>query len=115
MTNRLKWDLSIPVSRTTAPALPGDPLIKARLVSAVGRAAFATGAAERDAMSLLYAATRERTRELREDGRRAEEALMALKREVASYTIGIDADPARVASLVQNVIRWCVAAYYDAN
>jgi hypothetical protein len=64
----------------------------------------------------LYEAVRERTVELKRVGCRVEHALMTIKREIASSAAAKDdADPTRVAALLDAVVRWCVGAYYMAN
>ena len=122
MQDRLRWSYAAPGLRSTVHnSTPGDPIVRARMVAAVGRALAASASDERDALASLYAATRDRTRELRHDGRRAEEALMILKREVsadAERTVGPKDSasyPPRIAVLLQHVVRWCVACYYAAN
>jgi hypothetical protein len=121
MQNRMKWS-SAPAVRGTpcSVSVPGDPVIRARLVTAVQRAVAAKPVDERDVLGSLYAATRDRTRELRQEGRRAEEALMILKRESAeAATVVGSTDPAasaaRMAVLIQHVVRWSVATYYATN
>lgn len=64
----------------------------------------------------LYEAVRERTIALKHVGCRPEQALMTIKREIASAAAATDdADPTRVAALLDAVVRWCVGAYYMAN
>lgn len=64
----------------------------------------------------LYEAVRERTTELKHAGYRAEQALMTIKGEVAlTAAAADDADPTRVAALLDAVVRWCVGTYYAAT
>jgi hypothetical protein len=64
----------------------------------------------------LYEAVRERTMELKHAGYRAEQVLLTIKREIASCAAAADdADPTRVAALLDAVVRWCMGAYYMVN
>jgi hypothetical protein len=64
----------------------------------------------------LYEAVRERTIELKHAGCRAEQTLVTIKREIASTAAATDdADPTRVAALLDAVVRWCVGSYYAAT
>ena len=69
---------------------------------------------------LLYHAVRERAVELKGAGWRADQALMAVKREVAGCVAGTVAphagpDAARVPALLDAVVRWTVATFYAGN
>jgi hypothetical protein len=69
---------------------------------------------------LLYHAVRERAVELKEGGWRADQALMAMKREVAACVAGTvtphaSPDAARVPALLDAVVRWTVATFYVGN
>lgn len=117
MHNRLKWEQDSLARRAIRP-LPiptRDPVLGARLAAAVSGAVQSDILRNRTALDALCTAVRDRARELRAEGRRADEALMALKREVTALLPNQPSDPIRGEQLVQLVVRWCVAEYYAAN
>ena len=69
---------------------------------------------------LVYEAVRERALELREDGWRVDQVLMAIKREVAACVAHVTArhdgaDASRIPALLDAVVRWSVGAFYVGN
>jgi hypothetical protein len=67
----------------------------------------------------MYDAVRERATELRVTGWRVDQALMAIKREVASCAVRANgengADAEQIAALLNAVVRCCVGPYYMAE
>jgi hypothetical protein len=117
MQNRLNEALSSPGFRPDSPRTvdAGDPAVALRLAAAVRAGARADLRVSRRTLDALYVAVRDRIRELRQDGRRAEEALMVVKREVMHSLPAGAVDASRAGELVQLVVRWSVAAYYATN
>jgi hypothetical protein len=117
MHNRLNWEQDSLARRAIRP-LPmptRDHGLGARLAAAVSAAVQSDILRNRPALDALCAAVRDRARELRAEGRRADEALMVLKREVTALLPNQQSDPFRAEQVVQLVVRWCVAEYYAAN
>jgi hypothetical protein len=117
MENRLGEQLTSPDSHLgrLRPSHPGDPVLGARLASAVRASVGGDFRTNRRVLDDLYVAVRDRTRELRTDGRRAEEALMMVKHEVMDLLPLRAVDAGRAGELIQMIVRWSVAAYYGAN
>jgi hypothetical protein len=102
---------------TTASLVPPTPAWLARLERSVDAALRPHTGDVHHGFQQLYEAVRERVVELKRGGCRVDEALMAVKQEVARYTTedrGEERgrDPTRVAALLDAVVRWCVGGYY---
>jgi len=98
-----------------SPTAPGDDVGISRLAAAVRIGVRAGMLRKRPVLDAMYLAVCDRVRELHADGLRAEQALMAVKREVMEVVAHVGADAVHAAEVVQLVVRWSVSAYYAAN
>jgi hypothetical protein len=101
--------------------IPSPPLVwVARVEEGVGAALCAQRPQVHQGFQLLYHAVRDRAVELKQDGWRADQVLMAVKRDVAGCaatvtTLECGADVSRLPALLDAVVRWCVEAYYISD
>jgi hypothetical protein len=117
MQDRLKREHELAALRAARPLAIhiGDPALGARLAAAVTLAAQSDVLRNPPVLEALRTAVRDRARELRRDGRRTDETLMAVKREVMASLPNGESNPHHAGLLVQLVVRWCVATCYAVN
>ena len=120
MSGRWEERSGLPERRATAALVPPTAHWLARVEDGISVALRRNTGDARAGLQQLYEAVRERVVELRRDGLRVEQVLMAVKREVGTCMTATpnqenEPDPSRVAALLDGVVRWCVGTYYLAN